>query len=125
MATPPGPASRIEYRPHLPAAHDMLRQRMPMGAIIKAAVAYETAFWREAGFSGQVATDDDTLGIVMDDVQDDGPPVLLCFIEGRPRGGAQRRRPRRTRREKVIASLVRFFGPRRRPTRSPTTTTTG
>ncbi len=84
VATPPGPAVRIEYRPHLPAAHDMLRQRMAMGAIIKAAVAYETPFWREAGFSGQVATDDDTLGLVYDDVQDVGPPVLLCFIEGRP-----------------------------------------
>ena len=82
---------RIEYRPHLPAAHDMLRQRMAMGAIIKAAVAYETPFWREAGFSGQVATDDDTLGLVYDDVQDAGPPVLLCFIEGPPRGGVERR----------------------------------
>ena len=51
----------------------MLRQRMAMGAIIKAAVAYETPFWREAGFSGQVATDDDTLGMVMDDMQDDRP----------------------------------------------------
>jgi monoamine oxidase len=109
VATPPGPAVRIEYRPHLPAAHDMLRQRMAMGAIIKAAVAYERPFWREAGFSGQVATDDDTLGLVYDDVQDVGPPVLLCFIEGRP-AVALSGATKANRREKVIASLVRFFG---------------
>jgi monoamine oxidase len=109
VATPPGPAIRIQYSPHLPAAHDMLRQRMAMGAIIKVVVAYETAFWREAGFSGQVATDDDTLGIVMDDVQAVGPPVLLCFIEGAP-AAALSGQPQTARREKVLASLVRFFG---------------
>jgi monoamine oxidase len=109
VATPPGPAIRIEYRPHLPAAHDMLRQRMAMGAIIKVAVAYETPFWREAGFSGQVATDDDTLGLVYDDVQDVGPPVLLCFIEGR-QAVALSGATKQARRERVLASLVRFFG---------------
>ena len=109
VATPPGPSIRIEYRPHLPAAHDMLRQRMAMGAIIKAAVAYETPFWREAGFSGQVATDDDTLGIVMDDTQDVAPPVLLCFIEGR-QAVALSGQTKEARRKKVVASLVRFFG---------------
>jgi monoamine oxidase len=109
VATPPGPAVRIEYRPHLPAAHDMLRQRMAMGAIIKATVAYEMPFWREAGFSGQVATDDDTLGIVMDDVQDVGPPVLLCFIEGR-QAVTLSGETKAVRRERVLASLVRFFG---------------
>jgi monoamine oxidase len=111
VAVPPGPTSRIEFRPHLPAAYDGLRQRMPMGAIIKAAVAYETAFWREAGFSGQVATDDDTLGIVMDDVQDVGPPVLLCFMEG-PHALALSGESKAARQEKVVESLVRFFGPK-------------
>jgi monoamine oxidase len=110
VAVPPGPTSRIEFHPHLPAAHDGLRQRMPMGAIIKAAVAYRTAFWRDAGFSGQVATDDDTLGIVMDDVQEEGRPVLLCFIEGR-HAVALSGVGKAARREKVLASLVRFFGP--------------
>jgi monoamine oxidase len=110
VAAPPGPTSRIEFQPHLSAAHDGLRQRMPMGAIIKAAVAYETAFWREAGFSGQVAADDDTLGLVYDDVQDVGPPVLLAFIEG-PHAVALSNASKDERRTKVIASLVQYFGP--------------
>ena len=109
VATPPGPSIRIEYRPHLPAAHDMLRQRMAMGAIIKAAIAYKTPFWREAGLSGQVVTDDDTLGIVMDDVQEVGPPVLLCFMEGR-QAVALSGETKETRRQQVVAALVRFFG---------------
>jgi monoamine oxidase len=110
VAVPPGPAVRIRYQPHLSAAHDGLRQRMAMGAIIKAAVAYAEPFWRMAGFSGQVATDDDVVGLAYDDVQEVGPPVLLCFIEGRHAlalSGASQD----ARREKVIASLVRFFGP--------------
>ena len=51
--------SRIRFEPLLPAARDGLHQRMPMGAIIKAIVAYKAPFWRAKGFSGQVATDDE------------------------------------------------------------------
>ena len=109
VAAPPGPASRIQYEPHLPASRDGLQQRMPMGAIIKIIVAYSTAFWRTAGLSGQVATDDDTLGIVMDDARDSGPAVLLCFAEGR-HAVEMSALSKEARKQKVIASLVRFFG---------------
>jgi monoamine oxidase len=81
-----------------------------MGAIIKAAVAYAEPFWRTKGYSGQIATDDDLLGIVMDDVQDAGTAVLLCFIEG-SRALAMSDAGQDARRAAVIASLVRFFGP--------------
>jgi monoamine oxidase len=74
-------------------------------------VSYEKPFWREAGFSGQVATDDDTLGIVMDDARETGPATLLCFIEGR-HAVAMSAAGRDARKEKVIASLMRFFGPK-------------
>jgi monoamine oxidase len=110
VTAPPGTVARIAFEPHLPAARDGLHQRMPMGAIVKVAVAYETAFWRTKGFSGQVATDDDTLGIVMDDAQDGSAPMLLCFIEGRHALIASAM-DKQARKEKVIASLVRFFGP--------------
>jgi monoamine oxidase len=109
VAAPPGPAARIQYEPHLPASRDGLQQRMPMGAIVKIIVAYTTAFWRTAGYSGQVATDDDTLGIVMDDTRDSGPAVLLCFAEGR-HAVEMSALDKEARKEKVLASLVRFFG---------------
>ncbi len=111
VAVPPGPASRIQYEPHLPAVRDALQQRVPMGAIIKIIVAYKTPFWRAAGYSGQVATDDDTLGIVMDDARDDGSAVLLCFAEGR-HAAELSATDKKARKEKVIAALVRFFGPK-------------
>lgn len=111
VATAPGPAQRIQFEPHLPATRDGLQQRMPMGAIIKIAVAYETPFWREAGFSGQVATDDDLLGIVMDDVQPTGPAMLLAFIEGARAQEMSAAGPA-ARRDQVIGSLIRFFGPK-------------
>jgi monoamine oxidase len=81
-----------------------------MGNIIKINIAYERPSWREAGFDGQVVTDDDVLGIVMDDVQDTGPAILICFIEGR-HALAQSSATKEERRALTIASLVRFFGP--------------
>lgn len=110
VSAPPAAAARIRYEPHLPAARDGLQQRVPMGAIIKIIATYSTAFWRTAGFSGQVATDDDTLGIVMDDARDTGPAALLCFIEGR-HAIEMSALDKDARKAKVIASLVRFFGP--------------
>jgi monoamine oxidase len=110
VAGPPGPVARIAFEPHLPASRDLLHQRMPMGAIVKAAVAYKRAFWRDQGFSGQVATDDDVVGLVLDDWLEGTTPMLLCFIEGRhavEMSGAGRE----ARKEKVLASLIRFFGP--------------
>jgi monoamine oxidase len=110
VAVPPGPAARIEFEPHLPALRDGLQQRMAMGAMVKCIVAYERPFWREKGFSGQVATDDDVLGIVMDDTRDSGTATLLAFIEGRhalEMSGVDKQ----ARKQAVIASLIRFFGP--------------
>ena len=110
IAAPPGPIARIEFEPHLSAARDGLHQRMPMGAAIKAIVAYKEAFWRRLGFSGQVATDEDTLGIVMDDAADYGQPLLLCFMEGR-QAVEMSNAGKDARKAKVIASLVKYFGP--------------
>jgi monoamine oxidase len=110
VAAPPGPIARIEFEPHLSAARDGLHQRMPMGAIIKVIVAYKEPFWRAKGFSGQVATDDDTIGLVMEDAREDGAATLLCFIEGR-HALAMSAAGKEVRKRKTIASLVRFFGP--------------
>ncbi len=110
VAGPPGPVARIEFEPHLPATRDLLHQRMAMGAIIKVVVAYREAFWRSKGFSGQVATDDDVLGLVLDDWLEGTTPMLLCFIEGR-HAVEMSAASRETRKEKVLASLIRFFGP--------------
>src|SRR5262249_43610092 len=109
IAVPPAASAKIRYEPRLPAAREALQARMPMGNIIKISIAYDKPFWRERGFNGQVATDDDTLGIVMDDTQDDGPGLLLAFIEGE-RAVTLSDASAGERKAKVLASLVRFFG---------------
>lgn len=109
VAAPPTAAARIQYEPHLPAARDGLQQRMPAGSITKVIVTYGNAFWRAAGWSGQVATGDDTVGVVLDDTRDSGPAALLCFIEGR-HAVEMSALGKEARKEKVLASLVRFFG---------------
>lgn len=111
IAAPPGPISRVVFEPPLPAARDGLQQRMPMGNIIKVIVAYREPFWRADGFSGQVATDDDTLGLALDDTQSGDQGVLLCFIEGR-HALEMSAAGKDVRKQKVIDSLVRFFGPK-------------
>jgi len=110
VSAPPAAAARIAYEPHLPALRDGLQQRMPMGNIIKVIVAYREAFWRARGFSGQVATDDDVVGLVLDDVQDIGPPILLCFIEGR-HAIEMSAHSMEERKGAVLQSLAKFFGP--------------
>jgi monoamine oxidase len=110
VAVPPGPATRIQFEPHLPAMRDGLQQRMAMGAIIKCIVAYDKPFWHDKGFSGQVATDDDVVGIVMDDTRDTGPATLLAFIEGRHAIDLSAV-DKEKRKQMVVASLARFFGP--------------
>ena len=111
IAAPPGPIARIVFEPPLPAARDGLHQRMPMGNIIKVIVAYREPFWRADGFSGQVATDDDTLGLALDDTQSGDQGVLLCFIEGR-HALEMSAVGKDVRKQKVIDSLERFFGPK-------------
>jgi monoamine oxidase len=110
VTAPPANCARIAFEPPLPAARDGLHQRMPMGAIIKAVVAYKTPFWRANGFSGQVATDDDPLGLVYDDCRDDGTCSLICFFEGR-HALEWSDKPREARKARVRQSLIRFFGP--------------
>jgi len=113
VTAPPAAAARIAYEPHLPSSRDGLHQRMPAGSIMKALIVYAEPFWRQEGFSGQVATDDDTVGLVLDDVRDDGTAVLLAFIEVR-HAVELSAASKDERQEKVVASLVRFFGPRAR-----------
>src|SRR5262249_13233398 len=56
VALPPVLSARIDFAPGVPAARAELARRMPMGATIKCLVAYERAFWRERGSSGEAVS---------------------------------------------------------------------
>ncbi|HEY2071306.1 MAG TPA: flavin monoamine oxidase family protein [Rhizomicrobium sp.] len=83
IAVPPSLCDGIHFAGGLPAGRSALQQRQPHGGMIKIHVAYKEPFWRHNGYSGQIASNDLPLGIVMDDVQDVGPPMLIGFVEGR------------------------------------------
>ncbi len=112
VATPPLLAGRIEYDPALPHWRDQLTQRTPMGSVIKCQVIYDEPFWRKEGLSGQATGDGEGSRVVFDNTPRDGSPgVLLAFLEG---DEARRlgREPLEVRRQAVVDSLVRYFGPR-------------
>jgi monoamine oxidase len=110
VAIPPTLAGRIEYEPLVSVARDQLTQRFAMGATVKVLVTYERAFWREAGFSGQVVSSDGPLSVVYDNTShDEKQPALVGFIVG-----SQARhwssQPKTDRQKRVIAKLDRYFG---------------
>jgi monoamine oxidase len=112
ITAPPLLAGRIDYEPALPPWREQLTQRTPMGSVIKCQVVYDEPFWRRAGLSGQATGDGAGSRVVFDNSPEGGSPgVLLAFLEG---DEARRlgREPLAVRRQAVVDSLVRYFGPK-------------
>ena len=109
VAVPPGICSRIDFGDALSPQRQALSQRLPQTGIIKIHIAYEEPFWRGKGYTGQIVSSELPLGIVMEDVQEVGPPMLIGFAEGAQAqklsamGGNERR-------AKVMDCLVGLFG---------------
>jgi monoamine oxidase len=110
LAIPPPTIDAIEFRPRLPLDRELLQKRMPMGATIKCMAAYNSPFWRDKGFSGEVLADGQPLTVAFDNTTDDGVPILLGFIVGQP---AREWGPKSAdlRRDAVLESFARWFGP--------------
>jgi monoamine oxidase len=109
VAVPPALAARIDYSPLLPAARDLLLQRLPMGALMKVEAVYETPFWRPNGLTGQFLTVGGPVGYSFDNSPPEGKPgVLAGFV-----GGAQNLhwapKSRAERRTAVLQQFARIF----------------
>jgi monoamine oxidase len=116
VALSPALAGRIAYDPALPVERDRLTSTMPHGDVTKSVMVYETAFWREAGLSGEAWGDQVPFSFSYDMSPPDGSPgVLTLFFVG---DRAQRHRglTAAARRETVARSLECCFG---RPAASP------
>ncbi|WP_433337691.1 flavin monoamine oxidase family protein [Spirillospora sp. CA-294931] len=111
VAVPPPLAGRIAYDPPMPAVRDHLTQRTPMGSVLKLAAAYERPFWRDDGLSGRALSMDGPIPMAFDVSRPDGPGLLCALVPGR---AAQRLAdlPASERRERAVAELVRWYGPR-------------
>jgi monoamine oxidase len=109
VAVPPTLAARIDYAPLLPAARDLLMQRLAMGALMKVEAVYATPFWRTNKLTGQFLTVGGPVGYAFDNSPPDGSPgVLAGFV-----GGAQNLKwgpkPAAERRAAVLAQYARIF----------------
>lgn len=110
VAVPPTMAGRIAYDPPLPAARDALTQRMPMGDVVKCVAAYESPFWRAAGYSGGILDADGVVGLAFDDSPPDGQSgALVGFILGE-RARTWSDRDSDDRRDRVLAEFADHFG---------------
>jgi len=110
VAMSPPLSSRINYDPILSASRDQLTQRMPMGSIGKAIAVYETPFWRDGNFTGQVVSDSGSVRVTFDNSPSDGSfGALMGFIEA----DEMRELDAKTEEEvkaAVLEDFVRYFG---------------
>jgi monoamine oxidase len=83
--------------------------RMPMGRYYKVVVTYEKPFWRERGFSGEVASVRGPLTASFDDDPGDSSGALLSFIGG-DHARHWRRLPAPEQKDAVLQCLARWFG---------------
>jgi monoamine oxidase len=81
-----------------------------MGATVKVLATYDTAFWRQRGYSGEAVSDSGPFSVVFDNCDDGGvQPALLGFVVGQPArafgdlSAADRRRA-------ALSELARLFG---------------
>jgi monoamine oxidase len=114
LAVPPRLAGRIA--PTLPAPVRQLAAAMQGGAVVKCFAAYDRAFWRDAGLSGEAYRPHGTVRAVVDaSPPGDGAPVLLAFVVGAAAAGWHER-DAQGRRGEVLETLAGLFG---EPARAP------
>lgn len=113
VAMMPADTMRIRFEPELPPQRLALARgwaRLTRLPIIKANVAYDRPFWREAGLNGAMQSDAGPLQLVFDTSAADGSlGVLTCFLsiaEAKQLADARQRQAR------IVEELVRYFGPK-------------
>ncbi|WNG89181.1 flavin monoamine oxidase family protein [Mycobacterium sp. ITM-2016-00317] len=107
VAVPPEHRTGIEFDPPLPADYGELSRHWPQGHLSKAYAAYETPFWRKAGYSGEALSDEGPVFITFDcSPGDDGPGILLGFTDARTFDPL----PDEQRREVALAGFTALFG---------------
>lgn len=109
LALPPRLAAQIAFAPALAEAAVSALQGVPtwMAGQAKAVAVYETAFWREAGLSGDATSRHGPMVEIHDaSPAQEGPFALFGFIGVPP----HHRRDEAALRGQILAQLVRLFG---------------
>lgn len=112
FCVPPSLLPRVTFDPAPEPARARLWGRMPMGATVKVAAVYDSAFWRVEGVAGELVSDEGPVSYVVDSSSHDGKiSSLLCFVVGR-HARAWSMTPKEERLARVRAQLGKWFGER-------------
>jgi monoamine oxidase len=110
VAIPPTLAGRIDYDPPLPPLRDQLTQHMPQGTLMKFEAIYDRPFWRDAGLSGQVVSENGPIKVTFDTSPPDGSPgIMMGFIGGHD-ARVWEKRTADERRTAALQNLANYFG---------------
>ena len=109
LALPPGLAVQLEIAPALPEPARRLAAALQAGSVVKCFAAYDRAFWRDAGLSGEAYCSRGPVRAVVDASPPGGRPVLLGFVVGAAAATWHRRDPRERRCE-VLDGFAGLFG---------------
>ena len=113
VAMAPSDTARIEFAPALPKPRQALVSgwaRLPRLPLVKAAMLYETPFWRADGLNGSMQSDRSPIQLVFDNSPEDGSiGVLSCFLSIVE---CPHLADRRAREEGLKEELARYFGPK-------------
>lgn len=110
LALPPRIAEKLSYAPTLPTAATKVMRDIPtwMAGQAKAVAVYDTAFWRDAGLSGDAMSRHGPMVEIHDaSPAEHGPYALFGFI-GVP---AEARTDEHSLRLQLLAQFERLFGP--------------
>jgi monoamine oxidase len=109
VATPPQHAAEIGWNPLLPAAHDAVRRRMPLGTLMKCHAIYDEPFWRKEGLSGMALKIDGVVPEMFDNTPPEGTPGILMGFHGGHEWRLYNGRAA-DRRQAVLACFAEAFG---------------
>ncbi|KAM4527547.1 putative flavin-containing monoamine oxidase A [Odontesthes bonariensis] len=113
VTCPPHLAAKIHYQPALPSMREYLTQNMPVGHMIKFIITYQTAFWKEKGYSGEIvagSSADCPFCVTFDATSPQGNAALVGFISAE-QASHWCTKEAGERREAVLSSLVKYLGP--------------
>jgi monoamine oxidase len=112
VATPPALTLDMSFTPSLTDERASLYKSAVAGVETKTLVVYESAFWRDEGFSGQCAEPGSASEVTLDASPPSGTPgVLASFTFGPVAERIDAMEPGERRRS-VVDALVKRFGPK-------------
>ena len=120
-STPANQTFKIAFSPPMPHARMSMLGNFNMGNLMKFYLVYETSFWLEDGFSGEVVSTGGPTGasgcdagpatVFYDATTHKGTPVLIGFSAGK-NADQWFSKTREERQAAVVRQLVSYFGPK-------------